>query len=166
VKKSKEGDPDWKLLEPIAKMKGEDGAETRRLRKMYETAKDWIEAQPWASPVVDAYFGMGVGNVVALFVVELRKRPGQYSWLVTGDLPHCAFITEDIPDAAEALEWYCELMDGWAQAVLAKKDLSDVYPVDAEPTRENGRALASRVKFLRKEIIPEFRKALDEARSS
>jgi hypothetical protein len=168
VSKSKAMDLDRKLLEPIAQMKGEDAKETGLLRQMYEDANRWLAEQPWATPVKKSYYALGVGNVVALFVFELKKRAGtdeRCLWVVTGDLPPAAFPTQELPDAAEALEWYCGLMEDWTRAVLDKKDLSEVYPVEAKPTRENARQLASRVKSLRKEIIPEFRKALDEARS-
>jgi hypothetical protein len=64
-------------------------------------------------------------------------------------------VADDADRPSLALEAYCELSEDWANAVLQGGDLSQVYPVKAEPTIEHAKMLLSRVSFIREKIIPD-----------
>jgi hypothetical protein len=77
-------------------------------------------------------------------------------WIVVGDLPS-AYLVVVPPDSPQsALERYCSLMEEWVAAVRIGGELSDVFPVRADPTIENATMLAERIAFLRREIIPDM----------
>jgi hypothetical protein len=103
------------------------------------------------------YLAHGVGGVLAVFFVEFpRKIKGTDDklWIVVGDLPSAYLVVEPDDSGADALERYCGLMEDWIAAVRDGADLNNVYPVTAEPTRENADSLERRVAFLLAEIIP------------
>jgi hypothetical protein len=69
-------------------------------------------------------------------------------------LPSAYFVVEACPRPAEALEIYCEIMEDWADNVIAGADLSESYPVSVEPTIEHADMLKGRIDFIRKKLIP------------
>lgn len=74
-------------------------------------------------------------------------------WVVVGDLPTAYLVVEPEDSPAQALERYCDLMEQWIASVRDGQ-LSEVFPVSAEPTLENADALEKRIAFLLAEIIP------------
>ena len=75
-------------------------------------------------------------------------------WIVVGDLQRAYLVVEPDDSPADALERYCGIMEDWIAAVRDGADLNNVYPVTAEPSRENADLLERRVAFLLAEIIP------------
>jgi hypothetical protein len=65
-------------------------------------------------------------------------------------------VTDHAERPSLALEGYCELAEDWAKAVLQGGDLSQVYPVNVEPTAEHAEMLLSRTQFIRDKIIAEL----------
>lgn len=137
---------------------GDDAEDTRLLREMAQEARDYITSHSWCPPQKDMFLACGVGGVIALFLVEFTEKiggsPDDSLWLVVGDLPSAYFVTENATHQRAALETYCNLMDDWVAAVLDGGDLDEVYPVEAEPSEQNAQELASRLRYLRAEIIP------------
>ena len=89
----------------------------------------------------------------------MRFAPGgkpedRERWVVVGDVPPMHFETDDIRTPAVALQLYCAIAQDWADNVVAGRDLSDSYPIDAEPTLEHAEMLLSRIDFIRRELIP------------
>ena len=121
-------------------------------------ALDYITSHSWCPPQKDMFLACGVGGVIALFLVEFTEKiagsPDDALWLVVGDLPSAYFVTENATHPRAALETYCNLMDDWVAAVLDGGDLDEVYPVEAEPSEQNEQELASRLRYLRAEVIP------------
>ena len=64
------------------------------------------------------------------------------------------FETETATTPYLALKLYIVLAEDWAHNVLAYRDLSQSYPIRAEPTREHAEMLQSRAAFLRKKFMP------------
>jgi hypothetical protein len=147
-----------KSLVPTAKMVGEDHEETEQLRAILHEAKGYLLGQKWCRSIRKEYFGLGVGEVVGVFLFEIDGEPGTRDalWVVAGDLPSAYLVTDAAPTATAALAIYCSLMDDWVEAVREKGDLSELFPIPVEPTEENAAELEGRLNFLRSEIIPAF----------
>jgi len=104
------------------------------------------------------YLAFGVGGIIGLFLVRFARAVAGFEdqelWVVVGDLPAAYFVTEDARTAPEALEVYCELMEDWAERVLSGGEVSDCFPIAAEPTDEHARMLLSRLEYVRQEFVP------------
>jgi hypothetical protein len=48
-------------------------------------------------------------------------------------------------------------MNDWAKAVLAERGIERTYPVAAAPNKKNARSLQSRMRMLKKLVIPAAR---------
>jgi hypothetical protein len=139
-------------------LEGDDEEDTALLLKMGAEALRLLPRVHGVPPTKELYLGFGIGGIVAVFLAQLAgplyDRPDTQIWAVVGDLPP-AFIGIINPDPVWVLRAYCELMDDWADRVLAAKSLEGAYDVPADPTPELARMLKSRVEYLRDEIIPE-----------
>jgi hypothetical protein len=148
---------DFQLL---ADIRGDDDEDTALLRDMGKQATAFIEEHEWCPPIRNFYLAYGIGDVVALFLVDFTEAiadsPDDSLWVVVGDLPSAYFVSESADTPRAALECYCNIMDDWVSAVVNDTDLEEVYPLEVEPTEANVRELQSRLDFLRTEIIPEM----------
>lgn len=137
---------------------GEDAEDTEQLRKMARDAEAYITSHRWAPPVDQLLLGYGLGGVLALFLAKFSELlPGGEDdclWVVVGDLPPAYFVVDAAPNARGALSVYCELMEDWANRVIAEDDLGEAFPVEAEPTEEHAQMLKSRLRFIRDKVIP------------
>ena len=141
----------------VPDIRGDDAADTALLLDMARTAREYIMSFAWCPPINVMYLAHGVGGVVAIFFVEFpRKISGTDDklWIVVGDLPSAYLVVEPDDSPGDALERYCGIMEDWIAAVRDGADLNNVYPVTAEPSRENADLLERRVAFLLAEIIP------------
>lgn len=138
-------------------MIGDSEEETLFLRAMAVEAREYLTGQEWCPAIETVYLTFGVGGVVAVFLIELEKKINdrdQYLWVVVGDLPSAYMVTDDLQTPRDAMEAYCEIMNDWVRAVLSGSGLADVYPAEAEATQDNALAVASRLVFLKDQIIP------------
>jgi hypothetical protein len=137
---------------------GDDAEDTAQLRTMAREAEAYLSSHHWAPPIDQLLLGYGLGGVLALFLAKFSEPlPGGEDdclWVVVGDLPSAYFVVDAAPNAREALSVYCELMEDWADLVLARGDLGEAFPVEAEPTEEHAEMLKSRVHFIRDRVIP------------
>lgn len=137
---------------------GEDAEDTRLLRKMAQEAEAYLASHRWAPPISQLLLGYGLGGVLALFLAQLSAPlPGGEDdclWVVVGDLPPAYFVTDAARTPREALGVYCELMEDWADRVLAGDDLGETFPVEAAPTDQHARMLKDRLGFVREKLIP------------
>jgi hypothetical protein len=149
---------DMRTVIPAAAMVGEDAEETELLRASLREAAAFLESYNWCHGIMEAYFGLGIGGVVAVFLFRIDAPPSvdEWLWIVTGDVPPCYLVTEDASTPLAALEIYCDLMQDWVAAVRSGRPLNEVVPVDTAPTERNAAALHTRISFVRKEVIPMF----------
>ena len=135
-----------------------DEEETALLKRQAAEADHFIRSFKWCPPVEGIYLAFGIPKIFALFLVRFERpvagHQDQELWIVVGDLPTAYFVIDDAFVPSEAAEAYCELMEGWAKAVLAKGDLSKVYPVAAAPTDQHAEMLLGRIEFIRENMIP------------
>jgi hypothetical protein len=148
---------DIRNLVSIDEMTGEDSVETELLRNMAAKAAHYLASFKWCPSVTARYLGCGVGGVVAVFLMRLASKVGgtdEWVWVVEGDVPSAYFVTDRAANGASALMVYCEMMEAWANAVLADTPRHDVFPVEAPATPEFAKMLLSRTQFIRERIIP------------
>lgn len=60
----------------------------------------------------------------------------------------------DVRTPAETVQLYCVIAQGWADNVMAGRDLSESYPIEVAPTEEHAELLYRRIKFIREKLIP------------
>ena len=149
---------DRSKLKPITRMRGEDDDETRELQAALQDARSYITSFTWCAGIEEEFFGLGVGGVVAVFLIRIRPvgKIDEWLWVIVGDLPLAYLVTDKAASPTRALEVYCEFMEDWVRAVRQGGDFQEVYPVMAEPTSANADLLQQRIVFLRSEMIPAF----------
>lgn len=125
-----------------------------------EEARTFVESRQWAPPISELLLAYAVGGIFGLYLVRFaRPLGGELSgetelWVVVGDLPSIVFETDEARTPAVALQLYCAIAQDWADAILTRRDLSESYPIAAEPTEEHAKMLLNRIEFIRREIIP------------
>jgi hypothetical protein len=137
-------------------LQGEDARETQQLEIMLGRAREYVESSCWCSRILDAYFGFGIGEVVALFLFEVEIQTGarEWLWVVEGDLPSAYLVTDHAPNPRAALQVYCELMEEWAAAVQNRLPLDQVFPVKAPADAAHAAMLRKRIALLREQVLP------------
>lgn len=156
---------DYTKLTPIDAMSGEDEEETGLLWDLYREAKWFMESFTWHGKIEKAYFGLGVGRVVGVFLFELipaRQDVDRLLWVVVGDIPLAYLVTDHAPNAACALEGYIELMREWVVAAKAGEPVDKLIPVNVAPTKEWAEDLEGRLDFLEQNILSEYQDDLDQ----
>jgi hypothetical protein len=144
---------DW---QEESQIEGEDPEDTELLREMAAEARAYIEDFEWSPRITSIHLALGVGGVVAAFLVqfdEVIEDSDDALWVIVGDLPSAYVIVEPEDDGMAALSRYCELMEDWTINVLEGHSLEDSFPVDVEETAEQAEMLNQRIAFLRTEII-------------
>jgi hypothetical protein len=148
---------DLNKLTPEEDARGEDARETEELREMLQEALEYLRRHSWCPEILESYMGIGIGGVLAVFLVHLSEKVGgtdDWLWVIEGDLPSAYPVTDAAPDARTALAGYCEIMEDWAEAVLSNGPLDDVFPVAALAGREHAETLLSRTQFIREKVLP------------
>ncbi|MFA5142865.1 MAG: tetratricopeptide repeat protein [Candidatus Omnitrophota bacterium] len=144
-------------LLPISKMKGDGREDTARLKEMHKEAVNYITSFSWCKKIEEKYFGLGVGDIIGIYLFKIQPSKSdinKWVWVVVGDLPPAYLVVDRSPDPASALNSYIREMDEWVQAVKKGKPVDGLIPVNAPPTAENAKLLKTRLKFLKKEILP------------
>jgi hypothetical protein len=150
---------DTASFEALDEITGADFEDTQGLRELAGQASNYIRSFRWCPPIEQLLLAFGVGGALALFLVRFERPIGGVEdrelWIVVGDLPPAYFVTDGAVTRADALETYCELMEDWADRVLTKGDISESFPVAADPTIEHAEMLKGRLEFIREKLIPE-----------
>lgn len=148
----------YKSLVPADGLKGDDAEDTSLLRGMLADARQYLLDKPWCRSVAESYFGLGVGGVVGafLFRIEPEQDADDWLWIVVGDLPSAYLVVDQIERPVDALVVYCDIMQGWVDAVINGTPLDDEYPVEAPADVEHAHMLGQRVQMIRDEVIPIF----------
>jgi hypothetical protein len=151
-------DIDFSKVTPVRHpddIKGDVEEDTALLKEMFTEASAYLRSFSWCTRILESYFGMGVGKIVALFLFKLlpaKEGVDEWVWVIVGDIPP-AYITEEAPNPACALDGYIGEMTKWVEAVKTGKPVDELIPVNVEPTAEWAELLERRLKFLDKEIL-------------
>ncbi len=135
----------------------ESATEIEGLKTLEAWAWEFVHTHNWTFPVAELVFAFGIAPILSLYLIRFQpggKPEDAERWLVVGDLPSMNFETDDAPTPAIALRLYCAIAQVWADAVLEDGDLSECYPIEAAPTHEHARMLLSRIKFIRRKLVP------------
>jgi len=148
---------------PGDQMRGDDEEDTTLLLELLERAKSYLFSFDWCSGVKKAYFGDGVGGVVAVFLMQtLPSKPNvdEWLWVVEGDLPSACFVTDDLKNPHDVLKAYISHREKWIEHARNNETPPEtVMPVDeTPPTKEWADQLSSRLETLKKEFLPWFRR--------
>jgi len=150
---------DFSKVVPVAEMKGEDPEETLLLEEMFNWARAYLESFDWCAGIVEAWFGLGVGRVVAVFLFKIIPRPAEvdeWIWVIVGNLPPAYIVIDDAPNPACALNAYMIEMKSWIAAIKSGSSVADLIPVNAPPTIDNTNDLEGRLGFIKREILAPF----------
>jgi len=149
-------------LIPAAKIKGDDAADTRLLRKMSEEARRYISSFSWCDSVIDSYFGGGVGGIFAVFFFHIqpsRRGVSPWIWIMVGDIPPAYLPLDDCSSVAEAFGMYIRGMSKWVELVRKGKTGTaeqGVPPVNVPATLEWAERLNQRLYGLTIAVQPIF----------
>lgn len=127
-------------------------------------AREFLAAQPWCRSVRRGWLDVGWDRILGVFRFEFDPAPGvpdETVWVITGDLPP-AYICNDNPNGASALQGYVFEMRRWVEAVRAGRPVDGLIPVNVEPTREYAEMLASRLGFIERNILASLASGIDE----
>lgn len=153
IGESKPSSIEWRTVVPIADMRGDDDEDTKLLQKDFSTSKSFLLSHDWCFAISSAYFGIGVGGIFSIFLIEVDGDCDDWLWVVEGDLPSAYLVIDQASNPRQALRVYLQLMRQWIMAVRGQCRFDDAYPVDAEPTEENARQLESRLEYLETEFL-------------
>ena len=123
---------------------------------MYHEAREYVEGFTWCAGIRNSYFGMGTGDVFAVFLFEIEpagRGADRWIWVIVGDLPPAYIATELCPNPAAALDGYTGEMERWVAAARSGQSVADLIPVNAPATPEYVDMLESRLRFLDTEIL-------------
>lgn len=146
-------------ITPVERVRYDDAEDQRLFEANLAEAAAYIGGFAWYPGAAQVHLGAGVPGVLMAFLFELARPidEDRALWVVVGDLPSAYFVTDAAPDPIAAIEVYTTLMQDWVDAVRSGTDLSEVFPVEAAPTREHADMLDSRLAHIRSTIIPALR---------
>lgn len=145
-------------ISDVASAAFESPEERRLVLQMLSEAEEYLRKHRWCPSIKNRYIGFAVGGVVGVFLFQIDppvRNRDSFLWVVVGDLPSAYLVVDRAVTPRAALEVYCEMMSAWVSA--ARRGLGqevDVFPIGVDSTISNADLLASRVDFIRSEIIP------------
>jgi hypothetical protein len=142
---------------PLAEdLVGQSDYETSLLRSYLEQARQCLLDFAWCTELREQRFGVGIGGVIAVFLVEavVKGRDREWLWVIAGDLPVVYFAHGRAPDPCAALREYCDILESWVRAVDTATLGRDIFPLRAEPTRQVAQVIAAKVTTMRRIVLP------------
>jgi hypothetical protein len=144
---------------PAAHLKGENDEDTHLLTQMLTEATNYLSAFQWCKRIVESFFGIGVGGIMAVFLFRIKpssEHVDEWMWVIVGDLPPAYITVDSAPNPACALDAYIGAMEEWVEAADSGRPVDNLIPVNIAPTSENARKLQRRLKFLDEEILSKY----------
>jgi hypothetical protein len=145
---------------PIDQMFAEDEEELRLLQAMALAARNYLTSFKWCKAIREAYFGDGIGKIVAVFFFHIEPSKSgvdEWLWVVVGDLPSAFLVVDDCKTPSAALEGYIYEMSKWVKLAKLGRTSKRVIPVNVPATPEYADMLEGRLKLLEDLAIPAFR---------
>ena len=147
---------------PIDQLFGDDEEDTKLLQAMALYAREYLQSFAWCTSIRDAYFGDGVGAVVAVFLFHIEPSSpdvDEWLWVIVGDIPPAYLVVDDNTTPSLALRRYIEEMSKWVKLAKKGKSSSKVIPVNVAATPENALLLEGRLNAIGEMILPRFRES-------
>lgn len=141
--------------------RGKTPEEVASIGALHGKAVAYVETHDWSPPIDRVHLAFAAGGAFAVFLIGfaegIEDTDEDELWVVAGaDIPTAYLVTEEAPDAAVATIIYCELMQDWVDAVVARQPLDEVYPVEIAPTAKNAAALQARLDFIHDTLVPQM----------
>jgi hypothetical protein len=149
---------DFSKLTTLDSMQGDSTQDTQLLKQMFQEASAFLHQFDWCLDISKAFFGFGIGGVVAVFLFNIKPSADEvdsWLWVIVGDLPPAYIVLDQSPTPEAALRNYVEEMRLWIEAVRTGGDLQACIPVNIDPTIEHAASLESRLRFLNDRIFGE-----------
>lgn len=144
---------------PIDAIYCDDEEEIRLLQHMAQEAQDYLLGFTWCLEIREAYFGGAYGGVVSVFFFRITPASpeiDEWLWVVIGDLPPAYLVIDVSRTPSQALESYILEMWKWVHFAKRGHASEDVIEVDLPPNWKNAEELETKLRILRKVIVPEF----------
>jgi hypothetical protein len=141
---------------------GDDEEETALLRQMLEDAKRYALSFSWCDSIISAYFGGGIGKIIAVFLFNIstkRTDVDPWMWIIVGDIPSSYLPLEDCDSPMRVFETYVEGMQRWADLARNQKTGTaeeGIPPVNVPATPEWAEQIQKRLQFLNELAKPYF----------
>jgi hypothetical protein len=152
-----------KGIVPLEQMRGDDEIDDALLREMSERSSAYLLSFKWCAAVTESYFGGGIGGIVAVFLHKISPTQpdvDEYLWVVVGDVPSAYFVVDDLKSPREVLESFIWHRLQWVRSARRGKEPADtVMPVPVPATPQNASELHTRLKTIKREFLPWFRKS-------
>lgn len=147
---------DPRELIPAAELQGISSYETQLLKSYQERARACLESFAWCTAIRQERFAAGVGNQLAVFLMEVlvKGRTREWLWVIAGELPAAYFAEARAPCPCQALRVYRELVERWVDAVTHGTLDRDVFALGVEATREAAAALRARLAAIERIVLP------------
>ena len=131
--------------------------EIKSIIELYDEAKQYLENFDWCASVKKGWFDedFRVYDKIGVFLFEiepLNDSIDDFIWVIVGDLPS-VYLDKSVKSGHEALEVYCDLMQDWVDNIRGGKDVTECYPIPADPNLENAELLNNRISFIRRELL-------------
>jgi hypothetical protein len=121
-----------------------------------QQASAFLLSKAWCRSITSVHLAWAVAGVVGVFQLKLvaaRNDIDDTLWVVVGDLPPAYLVRDESPSWREALENYVYEMRKWVNAVRKGEPLTDVIPVNVEPTAAWADELDGRLSFISDRIL-------------
>ena len=111
----------------------------------------------WAKQTGNMWVGLSIPQVIGLYLVELDAVSDdidRYVWVTVGDIPPAYISSGYAASPRKALQGYLAETEAWVNAVEKGEAIDELIPVNGAPTKDNAKALKSRLSFLEESILP------------
>src|SRR5260221_10352627 len=134
----------------VEEVEGDSAKDTELIRQLERDAKHFVESFSWCTGIRDAFFGLGVGGILGVFLYQIIPASidvDEWLWVVVGDVPPAYLVVDQSPTPRLALATYVYEMQRWVDTVKERGTVEDCIPVNVEPTADNANALEKRLDF-------------------
>jgi len=124
--------------------------------KLYDEAEKYISDFHWCKKIITADLYLNLGDVLCIFLFEIDNTASDEDnllWVVVGDIPPAYLDIYGTENTKAVLLNYIALAKDWVNAVRNGKSVEDCYPFDTEPTLEMADILATRIDFIKTNIM-------------
>ena len=145
-------------ISPLNDMRADD-RRTKQLASMLTISVpvNYLHTQKWCIGMGDVYFGVGLGSVFSVFLVEIDPQPtgvDRWLWVIVGDIPSAYLVTDESPNPIAAAETYIGLMRSWIGMAREGESSSTTFPVNLPTTPESANRLERKIDSLQQHILP------------
>ena len=133
-----------------------DQVRNAEVAELAQRASTFLLSHASCRSITSVHLAWAIAGVVGVFQLRLvptRKDIDDTLWVIVGDLPPVYLVCDESPSWREALENYVYEMRKWVSAVRKGDALTDIIPVNVEPTLSWADQLDGRLSFISDRIL-------------